>query len=210
MNQIISIDKEAFEFCVHKAVMKAAEDEYGEKLCKGLFVDEIAKAAAEHSWDMLKTLSDEAAQSEEDAAAYNAALVRDENGNEIYFGKTVEECRKYCKKNNITGADGEYIAVGVYDPKWRSFEPKDYIEITPGIGIMKVLWKEAVYAAESYSLERMYLAYGELKMARISGIVTYEATRDLQNYIMVRHINNGQWRRECEKLYESEAADQHE
>ena len=43
------------------------------------------------------------------------ALVVDEYGNEIFFGETIGECRRYCDEHHITGENGEYIAVGDFD-----------------------------------------------------------------------------------------------
>ena len=37
------------------------------------------------------------------------ALVVDEYGNEIFFGETIGECRRYCDEHHITGENGEYI-----------------------------------------------------------------------------------------------------
>lgn len=57
------------------------------------------------------------------------ALVVDEYGNEIFFSETVRECREYCSNNNITGSNGEYIAIGDFDEETRYFNIKDYEEI---------------------------------------------------------------------------------
>ena len=45
----------------------------------------------------------------------DVALVRDADGNELFFGETVGECREYCTENSITGSNGEYIGVGTFD-----------------------------------------------------------------------------------------------
>lgn len=66
--------------------------------------------------------------------------------------------------------------------------------------IQKKLWKDAKYAAASYSVELMCQTYGELQMARMLGAVDFESTRDLNGYIIRDHLNNGPWRNECEKL----------
>lgn len=58
-----------------------------------------------------------------------AAIVRDADNNEIYFGKTPGECQSYCKEHNINGSNGEYIAEGDYDTESRYFEIDDYSEI---------------------------------------------------------------------------------
>ena len=49
------------------------------------------------------------------------ALVVDEYGNEIFFGETIGECRRYCDEHHITGENGEYIAVGDLDDETASF-----------------------------------------------------------------------------------------
>ena len=59
----------------------------------------------------------------------DVVLVRDADGNELFFGETVGECREYCTKNNITGCNGEYIALGIFDEATRYFEIEDYEEI---------------------------------------------------------------------------------
>lgn len=60
-----------------------------------------------------------------------AAIVRDADNNEIYFGETPGECQSYCKDHNITGSNGEYIAEGEFDTESRYFEADDYSEIDP-------------------------------------------------------------------------------
>lgn len=57
------------------------------------------------------------------------AIVRDADNNDIYFGETVGECREYCQLNNITGENGEYIAIGDFDESDRYFDIADYEEI---------------------------------------------------------------------------------
>ena len=57
------------------------------------------------------------------------AIVRDVDNNDIYFGETVVECREYCQLNNITGGNGEYIAIGDFDESDRYFDIADYEEI---------------------------------------------------------------------------------
>ena len=201
-NERINIDKEAFELCVSKAIEESANEIYGNKLSEGLYIGDVTNTAVKRSWEMLRELADEDKLIEEDGDAYEAALVRDEDGNELYFGKTVEECRKYCKEHDITGTYGEYIAVGMFDPKWRCFEPTKYIDIEPSKKAMCLIRKHARYAADSYSLELMYQTYGEYNMALTLGVFSYEESRDLHDYIIRQHINNGKWRRECEKQCE--------
>ena len=58
-----------------------------------------------------------------------AVLVRDADGNELFFGETVGECREYCTKNGITGSNGEYIALGTFDEATGYFDIEDYEEI---------------------------------------------------------------------------------
>ena len=57
------------------------------------------------------------------------ALIRDADGNELFFGETVGECREYCTTNSITGANGEYIALGTFDEATGYFDIEDYEEI---------------------------------------------------------------------------------
>ena len=56
-------------------------------------------------------------------------MVRDADGNEIYVGAHIGDCREWCKIHNITGANGEYIAHGTFDTETRYFECEDYEEI---------------------------------------------------------------------------------
>ena len=58
-----------------------------------------------------------------------AVLVRDADGNELFFGETVGECREYCTKNGITGRKGEYITLGTFDEATGYFDIEDYEEI---------------------------------------------------------------------------------
>ena len=58
-----------------------------------------------------------------------AVSVRDADGNEIFFGESVGECRDYCTKNNITGINGEYIALGTFYEATGYFDIEDYEEI---------------------------------------------------------------------------------
>lgn len=58
------------------------------------------------------------------------AIVRDADGNEIYFGETIGECKEYCIRNNITGDNGEYIAIGTFDENTRCFDIEDYADCT--------------------------------------------------------------------------------
>lgn len=201
-NERISIDKEAFELCVSKAIEDSANEIYGNKLSEGLYIGDVTNTAVKRSWDMLRELADEEKLIEEGGDAYKAVLVRDEDGNEIFFGKTVEECRKYCKEHDITGVNGEHIAVGMFDPKWRYFEPTRYIDIDLGTKAMYLIRKHAQYAADSYSLELMCQSYGEYNMALTLGVFSFEESRDIHDYIIRQHINNGKWRRECEKQCE--------
>jgi hypothetical protein len=62
----------------------------------------------------------------------DVALVVDEYKNEIFFGETVRECQIYCDEHNITGENGEYIAIGIFDEERRCFEIEDYAEIENG------------------------------------------------------------------------------
>ena len=57
------------------------------------------------------------------------ALVVTEDKDEMYFGETVGECRAWCEKNNVTGSNGEYIAIGTFDEETRYFDIEDYAEI---------------------------------------------------------------------------------
>ena len=59
----------------------------------------------------------------------DVAIVRDSNNNEIFFGETISECKQYCKTNNITGRNGEYIALGMFNEETKYFEIEDYTEI---------------------------------------------------------------------------------
>lgn len=59
----------------------------------------------------------------------DVAIVRDSNNNEIFFGETIEECKQYCRTNNITGRNGEYIALGTFNETTKYFEIEDYTEI---------------------------------------------------------------------------------
>lgn len=56
-------------------------------------------------------------------------MVRDTDNNEMYFGDTIGECREWCNENNITGKNGEYIAIGTFDENTRYFDITDYEEI---------------------------------------------------------------------------------
>lgn len=58
-----------------------------------------------------------------------AAIVRDADGNELYFAETQGECQIWCAVNDITGENGEYIAIGTFDDVSRYFEAEDYAEI---------------------------------------------------------------------------------
>ena len=58
-----------------------------------------------------------------------AAMVRDANGNEMFFAETVGECQKWCVENGITGEHDEYIAEGTFDEDNRSFEMEDMTDI---------------------------------------------------------------------------------
>lgn len=71
------------------------------------------------------------AASESDSAQRHreAAMVVDADGNEIFFGETVGKCREYCENHNITGSNGEYIAIGNFYESDRYFDVFDYEEI---------------------------------------------------------------------------------
>ncbi|MBR6102648.1 MAG: hypothetical protein IKP95_09480 [Ruminococcus sp.] len=58
-----------------------------------------------------------------------AALVKDENGNEMFFGETPGECQRWCKEHGVTGENGEYIAEGTFDTESRYFDVEDYADI---------------------------------------------------------------------------------
>ena len=59
----------------------------------------------------------------------DVALVRDVDGNELFLGETIGECRDWCTKNSITGINGEYIAFGTFYEDSRYFNIEDYEEI---------------------------------------------------------------------------------
>ena len=54
------------------------------------------------------------------------AIVRDADGNEMFFGETIGECKEYCTENNITGSSGEYIAIGMFNEDNGYFQVEDY------------------------------------------------------------------------------------
>ena len=56
-------------------------------------------------------------------------MVRDADGNEMFVGNHSGDCREWCKNHNITGANGEYIAYGKFDPETKCFDIEDYEEI---------------------------------------------------------------------------------
>ena len=58
------------------------------------------------------------------------AIVRTADGDEIYFGETIGDCKRYCIENNVTGSNGEYIAIGTFDENTRYFEIEDYADCT--------------------------------------------------------------------------------
>lgn len=72
--------------------------------------------------------------------------------------------------------------------------------ITDSETVIKMLWKDARYAAASYSENLMYQTYGKLQMARTLKAISYEDSQELHSFIIKEHINNGPWRNECEKL----------
>lgn len=53
-------------------------------------------------------------------------MVCDADGNEMYVGKHVGDCHRWCEDHNITGAKGEYIAYGKFDSETGCFEFEDY------------------------------------------------------------------------------------
>lgn len=148
-NKVIAMDQEAFAFCIGKAIRESAKEIYGEKLCEGLYIEDIVPTAVKRSWNMLAQLHEEA-----------------------QWPTDAEQIEQYSKQAAMAEA------------------------------IISKLWKDAHYAADSYSLNLMYQTYGELHMAVFSGLVKYEQVREISEYITVRHFNNGAWRRMCEKQYE--------
>lgn len=73
--------------------------------------------------------------------------------------------------------------------------------------IIKKLWKDAEYAVDSHYDRLLYQALGEMKMACFAGMVKWEDVKELNKYIVKDHINNAEWRRECEKQYEASDCD---
>lgn len=57
------------------------------------------------------------------------SIVRDENGNELFCATNEHECLEWCKENNVTGENGEYIASGLFYPDDKYFDVMDYIMI---------------------------------------------------------------------------------
>lgn len=57
------------------------------------------------------------------------AIVRNADNEEMYFAESVGQCKEWCKLNNITGNNGEYIAIGTYNEETRYFDLEDYMEI---------------------------------------------------------------------------------
>ena len=72
-NQMITVDREAFDLCLGKAVHKAAAAVYGEKLCQGLFIDELSEKVVAKAWGALAELHDENQLLEEDAEVMREA-----------------------------------------------------------------------------------------------------------------------------------------
>lgn len=149
-NERISIDNEAFVYCVKKAVREASELIFAKQVSEGLFIKTLADMASTAVWKMLRQLDDE-----------DRVLKADE--------KSAEGA---CKEDHAEEM------------------------------ILDKIWKDARYAADSYSVELMYQTYGELLMARFLGNIVYNNSREVHDYIIRQHINNGQWRRACEKQYE--------
>jgi len=56
----------------------------------------------------------------------DVAIVLDEYNNEMFFGETSGECRRWCKENGIDGTNGEYIALGKFYVDDRYFDLEDY------------------------------------------------------------------------------------
>lgn len=57
------------------------------------------------------------------------AIVRDADGNELFFGGAdVVSCKEYCRDHGITGENGEYIALGYFNTETRVFDLDDAIE----------------------------------------------------------------------------------
>ena len=54
------------------------------------------------------------------------AIVRDADGNEMFFGEPIGECKEYCTENNITSINGEYIAIGMFNEDNGYFQVEDY------------------------------------------------------------------------------------
>lgn len=60
---------------------------------------------------------------------YECAMVRDADGNEIALFETDGQAREFCREMGITGANGEYIAYGIFDTERRTFDADDYSDI---------------------------------------------------------------------------------
>ena len=164
-NKRISIDKEAFELCIGKAIEESAIDIFGEKFFERLSIEGITKTAASRSWDMLTELSEE--------------------------DKLLEEA---------PDAADHKLRQEIIDRVGRTIEQE----------VINRIQKDAQYAADSYSLELMYQTYGKLSMALMIGATSYQNTRKIHEYIMAQHINNGKWRRMCEKQCELPEVNSHE
>lgn len=56
-------------------------------------------------------------------------MVKDADGEELYINNTIGMCVQWCEEHNITGENGEYIAIGMFDEVTRYFEVYDYATI---------------------------------------------------------------------------------
>ena len=57
-----------------------------------------------------------------------AVIVRDADGNELFFTDTIGKAQRWANDNGITGENGEYIGVGTFDPEKKEFNLEDTAE----------------------------------------------------------------------------------
>lgn len=67
------------------------------------------------------------------------------------------------------------------------------------MSVFDKLRKEAQYAKDSYSVELVYQTYGKALMAFDLCAIDYTDFTELNEMLVVNGLNNGRWRRECER-----------
>ena len=92
-----------------------------------------------------------------------AVIVRDADGNELFFTDTIGKAQRWAAENGVTGENGEYIGIGTFNPDTKEFDLEDTAELD-----LEARYKEgkSEIATKAKTIENMNEAQLENEIAK--------------------------------------------